>query len=228
MKSEQRLKFGARRALLGRLLATGLASSSLVGCVPLVVGGSAVTAAMVATDRRTAGMQVEDERIERVVAARVYEQMSQAGRVHATSFNRIVLLTGEVRNTQDKQRAEQLVASVDNVRTVVNELTVVEFVSSMGQRSKDTLLTSQVKASLLSAKDLQANAIKVVTELNVVYLMGLLTARESTRAAEIARGVNDVRKVVRVIETITEEALAGYQPSPAAPVTYDAAVSDKK
>lgn len=227
MKDEQRLKLAVREvALRRRLLIAVLAGSGLAGCMPLVVGGSAVTAAMVATDRRTAGMQVEDERIERVVAARVYEQMPQAGRIQATSFNRIVLLTGEVRTIQDKQKAGQLVANVENVRTVVNELTVVEFVSSLGQRSKDTLLTSQVKASLLNARDLQANTIKVITELNVVYLMGLLTARESTRAAEIARGVNDVRKVVRVVETITEEELAGYQPSPAAPVTHDAAVSD--
>ena len=227
MKDEQRLKLAVREvALRRRLLIAVLAGSGLAGCMPLVVGGSAVTAAMVATDRRTTGMQVEDERIERVVAARVYEQMPQAGRIQATSFNRIVLLTGEVRTIQDKQKAGQLVANVENVRTVVNELTVVEFVSSLGQRSKDTLLTSQVKASLLNARDLQANTIKVITELNVVYLMGLLTARESTRAAEIARGVNDVRKVVRVVETITEEELAGYQPSPAAPVTHDAAVSD--
>ena len=109
-------------------------------------------------------------------------------------------------------------ASVENVRNVVNEVEVVPFISSIGQRSRDTLLTSQVKASLIDAKDLQANTIKVVTEMNVVYLMGIVTPREAQRAAEIARGVNNVRKVVRVFENISEQELASYntrqQPAP--------------
>ncbi len=101
--------------------------------------------------------------------------------------------------------------SIENTRTVVNELEVVDMVSALGQRSKDAFITSKVKASLIDAKDLQANTIKVVTEQQVVYLMGLVTPRESKRAAEIARGVNDVRKVVRVFEEISEDELARYQ-----------------
>ena len=115
------------------------------------------------------------------------------------------------------------------MRSVVNELQIVSMVSALSQRTKDAFITSKVKASLIDAKDLQANTIKVITEQQVVYLMGLLTAREAQRAAEIARGVNDVHKVVRVFEVITEEELAGYQtpaqsqatPTTTAPVHTD-------
>ncbi|MEG2049999.1 MAG: BON domain-containing protein, partial [Comamonas sp.] len=97
--------------------------------------------------------------------------------------------------------------------------------SSLSQRSKDTMLTSQVKGSIINARDLQASAIKVVTEMNVVYLLGIVTEREAKRAAEIARGVNDVRKVVRVFELTTEDALANYMPGNA-PVTRDPAAEN--
>jgi len=110
---------------------------------------------------------------------------------------------------------------------VINELEVVPFISSITQRSKDTFITSKVKASILDAKDLQANTIKVVTEMNVVYLMGIVTPREAKRAAEIARGVNDVRKVVRVFESITEEELASYRTrQDEAPVEQDPAAQN--
>ncbi len=192
--------------LSGVVLACAL--SGLSACVPLVVGSGAAGAALVASDRRTTGMQLEDERIEQAFNARVREGLPGAGRVIATSFNRIVLLTGEVRQAQDKAQAEALLRQVENVRAVVNELEVVPMVSAIGQRTKDTFITSKVKTSFLDAKDLHANTLKVVTEQQVVYLMGLVTARESTRAAEVARGVNDVRKVVRVFEEISEDELA--------------------
>lgn len=188
-------------------------TASLSACVPLVVGGSAAGAVLVAVDRRTSGMQLEDGRIEQKFAAAVREHLPEAGRLSATSYNRVVLLTGEVRNGSDKAKAkaEELARAVENTRAVVNELEVVGMVSALGQRSKDAFITSKVKASLIDAQDLQANTIKVVTEQQVVYLMGLVTPRESKRAAEIARGVNDVRKVVRVFEEISEDELARYQ-----------------
>lgn len=185
--------------------------ASLSACVPLVVGGGTAGAVLVAVDRRTSGMQLEDGRIEQKFAAAVREHLPEAGRLSATSYNRVVLLTGEVRNGSDKAKAEALARAVENTRAVVNELEVVSMVSALGQRSKDAFITSKVKASLIDAQDLQANTIKVVTEQQVVYLMGLVTARESRRAAEIARGVNDVRKVVRVFEEISEDELARYQ-----------------
>lgn len=194
-------------AVLGGTLLLG----SLTACVPLVLGGGAVTTAMVATDRRTSGMIVEDERIEQKAAAKIREILHEGSRASVTSFNRTAMITGEVRTAAQKEALERAVASVENVRRVVNEVQVVPFVSSLSQRSKDAFITSKVKASFLDAKDLQANTIKVVTEQNVVYLMGIVTPRESKRAAEIARGVNGVSKVVRVFETISEDDLANYK-----------------
>lgn len=206
------------------LVAAGVLAGSLTACVPLLLGGGAVTTALVASDRRTSGMYLEDERIEQSAAAKLRETLKEGTRASVTSFNRLALVTGEVRSEAEKAEVGRTVASVENVRNVVNEVEVVPFISSIGQRSRDTLLTSQVKASLIDAKDLQANTIKVVTEMNVVYLMGIVTPREAQRAAEIARGVNNVRKVVRVFENISEQELASYntrqQP---APVVHDPA-----
>ena len=200
------------------LVAAGVLAGSLTACVPLLLGGGAVTTALVASDRRTSGMYLEDERIEQSAAAKLRETLKEGTRASVTSFNRLALVTGEVRSEAEKAEVGRTVASVENVRNVVNEVEVVPFISSIGQRSRDTLLTSQVKASLIDAKDLQANTIKVVTEMNIVYLMGIVTPREAQRAAEIARGVNNVRKVVRVFENISEQELASYntrqQPAP--------------
>ena len=210
-------------AVVGASLLLG----SLTACVPLMVGGGAVTTALVASDRRTSGMYLEDERIEQSAAAKLRETVKSGSRASVTSFNRLVLLTGEVRNEAEKAELERVVAGIENVRTVINELEVVPFISSISQRTKDTFITSKVKASIIDAKDLQANTIKVVTEMNVVYLMGIVTPRESKRAAEIARGVNDVRKVVRVFENISEADLANYNTrQEPAPVVQDPAVQD--
>ena len=213
-----------RRAGLA-VVGASLMVGSLTACVPLLIGGGAVTTALVASDRRTSGMYLEDERIEQSATAKLREVTKEGSRASVTSFNRLALITGEVRTAAEKAEIERAVAGVENVRTVINELEVVPFVSSITQRTKDTFITSKVKASIIDAKDLQANSIKVVTEMNVVYLMGIVTPRESKRAAEIARGVNDVRKVVRVFESITEDDLANYKPNQA-PVEQDPAAQN--
>ena len=209
------------------VVAAATLMGGLTACVPLLVGGGAVTTALVASDRRTSGMYLEDTRIEQAAASQIRSVVKQDERVSVTSFNRLVLLTGEVRSAAVKAEIERTVAGVENVRSVVNELEVVPFISSITQRSKDTFITSKVKASILDAKDLQANTIKVVTEMNVVYLMGIVTPREAKRAAEIARGVNDVRKVVRVFENVSEEELASYRiRQDEAPVEQDPAAQN--
>jgi osmotically-inducible protein OsmY len=209
------------------MVAAATLMGGLTACVPLLVGGGAVTTALVASDRRTSGMYLEDTRIEQAAASQLRSVVKQDERVSVTSFNRLVLLTGEVRSAAVKAEIERTVAGVENVRSVVNELEVVPFISSITQRSKDTFITSKVKASILDAKDLQANTIKVVTEMNVVYLMGIVTPREAKRAAEIARGVNDVRKVVRVFENVSEEELASYRTrQDEAPVEQDPAAQN--
>lgn len=194
---------------------------ALSGCVALVGGGAAV-AGMSAVDRRTTGTQVEDQGIELRAGNRVSEVIGDKARVSVTSYNRMVLLTGQAGNATDKATIEKLVREQATVRQVYNEIEVVPFTATLGQRSKDTMITGQVKASLVNAKDITSSAIKVVTENNVVYLMGIVTPRESKRAAEIARGVNDVTKVVRLFEVISEDELSSMTPK-AAPVTEDQA-----
>ena len=214
------MKQGWHRAGL-RVVAASVLLGSLAGCVPLVVGGGALTTALVASDRRTAGMYLEDERIEQSASMKLRELLGDDGRASVTSYNRLVLVTGEVRTAAQKDAITRNVANVENVRNVVNEVQVVPFISSLTQRTKDTYITGKVKASLIDAKDLQANNIKVVTDMNVVYLMGIVTPREAKRSAEIARGVNDVLKVVRVYESISEDDLANYRLHQLAPVEKD-------
>jgi len=189
---------------LGAALAGGLAA-----CVPLVVGGAAaVGVGMVATDRRSSGAQLDDQGIELRAAARVRDIANDQMYVSVTSYNRQVLLTGAVGNEADRRRVEEVVQGVDNVRSVVNELTIGQ-PSTFQDRSNDLYVTGKVKASLLDAKDIFANSFKVVTERGTVYLMGIATRRETDRATEIVRSVTGVQKVVRVVEVVSESELAG-------------------
>ncbi len=194
---------------LALMLTAGAAlAGSLTACVPLVVGGAAAGAGLVATDRRTSGAQLDDQGIELRGAARIRDIANDQMYVSITSFNRQVLLTGTVGVEADRRRVEEIARGLDNVRGVVNE-TVVGPASSFQQRSSDTFITGKVKASLLDAKDIFATSFKVVTERNVVYLMGLATRRETDRATDITRGVAGVDKVVRVVEIVSEAELAG-------------------
>ena len=187
------------------LLTAALGASLLSGCAPLVVGG-AVVSGMVAVDRRTSGTQLEDEAIELKVASAVGKELGERVHMNVTSYNRRVLLTGEARSEADRSRATLLAQSQENVKEVVNDL-AIGAASSLTQRTKDSVTTGQVKASFVDAKDLQASAVKVVTERGIVYLMGRVTAREAQRATDIARGVGGVVKVVRVFEEISEQEL---------------------
>jgi osmotically-inducible protein OsmY len=147
--------------------------------------------------------------------------------INVNSYNRQVLLTGEVSSDALRQQAEQIVGRVDNVRAVVNELAVMTS-TTLPQRSGDVLITGKIRASFVDASDLQANAFKVVTERGNVYLMGRVTPREADRATSIARQINGVQRVVRVFEVVTPEELrasgisvpaGGAAPATAAPAT---------
>ncbi len=201
-----------RRIALSAVIAGNLVGlSACVPLVPLMVGGGVVMGTMVATDRRTSGTQLEDEGIEIRASSRIREALGDRVHVNVTSYNRQVLLTGEVPNVQDKQLVEQIVSRVDNVRNVVNELAVMGN-STLTQRSSDTLVTGRVKAALVDAQDLVANAFKVVTERGTTYMMGRVTQREVDRATEVIRGVSGVQKVVRLLEIISEDELARTLP----------------
>ena len=198
----------ARR--LAAALGLAAAAAALPGCAPLVVGGAVVGGALVAVDRRTSGAQVEDQAIELKGELRMREVLQGRGHVNVTSYNRLVLITGEVPTEADKVTAERAVSGLDNVRSIVNELAVMGN-SSVTSRSSDAIVSARAKAAFIDAKDLQASALKVVTERGVVHLMGRVTEREATRAAEVVRGLPGVLKVVRVFEIITEAELARLQ-----------------
>jgi osmotically-inducible protein OsmY len=194
----------AGRAALAAVLAA--CSLWLTGCAPLILGGAVVGTGLVVTDRRTTGMQLEDRSIETKAEARARD-LATLGRINVTSYNRTVLITGEIPGEGERAAVEKAVSGVENVRSVVNELVVAPNLT-LSQRSGDSLLGAKVKASLVDAKDVAANAFRVVAERGVVYLLGRVTEREATRATDIARAVSGVVKVVRVLDIITEEELA--------------------
>jgi len=197
-----------------RILAAAALAGALSGCAPLIIGGAAV-GAMVTFDRRTSGAQLEDEGIELRAGSRLREALGERAHVNISSYNRQVLLSGEVPNENDKQLAEQIVSKVDNVKGIVNELAVMAN-TTLAQRSSDTLVTGKVKASLVDASDLYVGAFKVVTERGTVYLMGRVTQREADKATQITRNIGGVQRVVRIFEIITEEDLRRMNPLPAA------------
>lgn len=209
--------------LVAIALAVGALGAGLSACAPLVMGG-AVVGGMMASDRRTAGVQIEDQSIELKADSRIRSAVSDRGHVNVTSYNRMVLLTGEAASDADRGAIEQAVRSVENVRSIVNELAVMGN-SSINARSNDTLITTRVKTALVEAKDVHANAVKVVTERGIVHLMGRVSEREATRASDIARAQPGVLKVVRVFEILTEAELAALSASGVAPPPPAAAAS---
>lgn len=197
----------AKAVLCAALLA------SLSGCVEMMVG-SAVMGAVATADRRTLGAQTEDKAIAVKAEIRVAKLVGESGHVNVNSFNRRVLLTGEVKDEEMKAAVEREVRAVENVISVANELEVAG-PASYTSRSNDTLITTKVKASLIDKKTVSAVSFKVVTERGNVYLMGIVTQREGNIAADVAKGVSGVTRVVKIFEYISEEDLKAMQPQSA-------------
>lgn len=185
-------------------LGVALVASTLSACAPLLVAGAAGSV-MVASDRRTAGTQLEDETIELRAKAAIRDQMGTRVRVDVTAYNRQALLTGEVGNAADKQAAERIVQTVQNVASVVNDLAIASS-PSLREQSADLVITGKVKAAFIDKK-VPITAVKVTTERSVVYLMGRVTASEAEQATEAARSVTGVQRVVRIFETISQQEL---------------------
>jgi osmotically-inducible protein OsmY len=192
----------------------GVVVLSLQGCAEIVIG-SAVMSTMAATDRRTLGAQTEDKAIVVKGESVASRAAGERGHVNVSSYNRKVLLTGEVPDEQVKAAVAREVGAVEGVLGMINELEIAG-PSNYTARSNDTYITGKVKASFVDAKDLFANSFKVVTERGNVYLMGRVTQREGNRAAEVARGVSGVQKVVKVLEYISEDELKQMSLAPAA------------
>jgi osmotically-inducible protein OsmY len=194
------------------LLSTLVMCLGLASCAAPIIFGGVIGGAMVASDRRTTGIQVEDEMIEQRSATAIRENFGSKEHVNITSYNRQVLITGEVSSDAVKRQIESLIRKIENVRTdVVNELAIGP-ASSVGERASDVLLVAKVKASMVDTDDVFANIFKVVGERGTVYLMGRVTQREAKRATDVVRGVSGVKRVVRVFEYITEEELKAIQP----------------
>ena len=182
------------------LAAAAAALATLAGCFPLAVTGVGAAAVM-ASDRRTTGMYIEDEAIEWKSLARLRQFNDRGAHVNATSFNRRVLLTGEAPTAELRAEIEAAVRGVENVREVTNEVQVAG-ASSLAARGNDALVTSNVKARMVNNGKFSPNHVKVVTEGGVVYLMGLVTAAEAEAAVEIARTTSGVSRVVKVFESV--------------------------
>ena len=171
----------------------------LHGCAPLVVGGAAATGYLVSEDRRTVGTITDDQTIETRTSSRIGDGVKGNIHVNVTSYNGIVLLTGEVPDAAAKDQASRIAQSVEKVRSVYNELSVGP-VTALSTRTNDTVTTSKVKARFVDGQKFNPVHVKVVTENGVVYLMGLVKKQEAADATTIARTTSGVVKVVRLFE----------------------------
>ena len=213
-----------RRPLLV-LIGSAAMAATLQGCLPVMVGGT-VMGAMTATDRRSLGSQADDTAIVLKAEGRAMKITGDQGRVTVNSFNRHVLITGEVKDEKMKADVEQQIKTIDGVKQIENDLEIAP-VSSLSLRSNDLVISSKVKAAIVDTKDLYLSAFKVHTDRGVVYLMGRVTQREGKLAAEVARNAaSKIKKVVKLFEYITEDDLKELAPRPPAEQPKDAPNKD--
>jgi osmotically-inducible protein OsmY len=198
-----------RGATLVAALAAGLLLSA---CAQMLLSGATMGATVMYTDRRTPGLQVEDQAVEFTASSRVHDVIGDRGHVTITSYNRVVLITGEVPADADRGAVEQTVARVEGVRSTVNQLAVMP-ASAVSTRINDLVLLGKIKATYVDAKDLQVNAFKVVVDRGTAYLMGRVTEREAARATDLARRIPGVQRVVRVFNIVSDAELAGGRPA---------------
>lgn len=210
-----------QRPIVAAALAAVLA---LPACAPLVVGGIAAGTALVATDRRSTGAQVDDKTIEMRLSNELATAVGAPNvRISVNSFERKVLLTGEVPNEDVKARAGRIASNSLNVRAVANELAIAP-PSTLGQRTDDATLGGRVRASFINTREIPFNSVDIVTDRGVIYLMGLVTEREGEIAATVASRVPGVRQVVKVFDYASAEEVqrrrtVGSAPPPPPPAS---------
>jgi len=187
------------RALVSAVFVAAVSLCLLAGCVPVLIAGAAGGAAMVATDRRSAGAQVDDESIELKITTQASSEFGERIHLNVTSFNGVVLLTGEVPDQAALASVGNLAKNTEKVRVVHNEM-VIGPNSDFSARSNDTYITSKVKTRMLEANKFPPNAVKVVTERSVVYLLGIDSKEEGDAAAEIAATTAGVARVVKFFQ----------------------------
>jgi osmotically-inducible protein OsmY len=186
---------------LGCLIALLSAATAVLlqGCVPLVIGAAAGGTALVVTDRRTTGTQVDDEVIEDKLSFSIRERFKGDFHVNVTSYDGMVLLTGEVPAEAARADIGEMARTTPKVRAVQNELAIGS-VTDINSRTNDTLITSKVKTRFVEANKFQINHVKVVTERSIVYLLGIVRRSEGDAAAEIASTTSGVQRVVKVFQ----------------------------
>lgn len=185
---------------VGTLILVAALGTQLTACVPVVAGGAAA-GGLVAADRRSTGAYLEDQEIELKAEKAINDNLKENVHANVTSYNRRVLITGEVSNEANKAKAESVVRPIQNVNRINNQL-VIGANSTISSRTNDTYITSKVKTKFISENKFAANLVKVVTENGTVFLMGMVTHKEGDDAAEIASKVSDVKKVVKDFEYI--------------------------
>jgi osmotically-inducible protein OsmY len=205
-----------------RATCAALLASTAVACAPIVVGVVAAGTALVVTDRRTTGSQVDDQTIQLRVANELGAAFkSQPVHINVNSFDRKVLLTGEVPDEAARTRAGAIATATQNVRMVVNELAVAP-PSSVSDRTSDTTLSGRVRAAFINTREIAFNSVEIVTERRIVYLLGLVTDEEGKIAALVASKVSGVQQVVKVFDIASREEVdrrraGGTSVAPAAP-----------
>jgi len=199
-------------AVRGAILIAALAGGLLLSaCAQMLISGATMGATLMVSDRRSPDLQVTDQSVEFQASSRVQEVIGDRGHVTVTCYNRVVLITGEVPAEADRAAVEQAVARVPGVRATVNELAVMP-PSGASSRMNDLMLLGKIKVTYVDAKDLQVNAFKIVVDRGTAYLMGRVTEREAVRAADLARRISGVHKVVRVFNIVSDAELAGLPP----------------
>jgi osmotically-inducible protein OsmY len=199
---------GLGRPLLAMTIGISVLTG-LSGCAAVLVAGAA-GGAMSTSDRRTYGSQTEDAGIEIKGAGRISTVFGDAVHVDVTSYNRKVLLTGQVKDEDTKAKVETEIKAIANVQSVVNEIQVAMFLSSFSGHSNDAYLSTRARGVLIGTADIYSSSFKVVTEAGVVYLMGRVSQREGDTAADSVRGIPGVKKVVKVFEYIDEGEVKNY------------------
>lgn len=203
-------QLGKRCSLMSVILVSAL--TGLTACdpiTPFIAGGLIAGTALTVSDRRTSGIQIEDKAISSKANSRIRETLGEKVHVNSNAYNLRLLLTGEVPDEATKAEVEKIASGVENVRYIVNELSITGQ-SSTTSRANDVFITSKVKAALIDEKTLSVNAFLIATERGTVYLMGRVTEREAKIAAEVASRVSGVQKVVKVMEIISDADLAEF------------------
>lgn len=215
------------RASLMRAAAGLACAVAVAACAPIVVGAVAAGTALVVTDRRTTGAQVDDQTIQLRLANELSAAFkTQPVHINVNSFDRKVLLTGEVPDEATKARAEEVARASQNVRAVVNELAIAA-PSSLSDRTADTALSGRVRAAFVNTREIAFNSIEIVTERRIVYLLGLVTENEGKIAALVASKVPGVQQVVKVFDVASQEEVDRRRALAATPATAPAAPAAK-